>query len=92
MRTDFYIEPTVAYPAGLAIESKWQASTGSVDEKYPYLWLNIMERFPCPAIVVLDGGGFKSGSEQWLRGKVDGVKLLAVCRLGEFLWWANRYL
>lgn len=88
---DFYITTRDDYPIGLIIESKWQDVGGSVDEKLPYLVLNIKERYPCPAIVVLHGGGFRPGAERWLRRQVD-TKLIHVFRLEEFLSWCNRNL
>lgn len=41
----------------LIIEAKWQQSGGSVDEKYPYLLLNIQYKYPHPTVLVLDGSG-----------------------------------
>ncbi|MEC4815321.1 MAG: PD-(D/E)XK nuclease superfamily protein, partial [Scytonema sp. PMC 1069.18] len=38
---DFYIVGLPALSSGLIIECKWQESGGSVDEKFPYLNLNI---------------------------------------------------
>lgn len=89
--TDFWVRGAPNFPQGLAVEVKWQQSTGSVDEKFPYLALNIQQCYPCPAIVIADGGGQRPGALQWLRGQVSG-NLLAVFSLSEFLAWANRYL
>lgn len=86
--SDFIIYHPKKHNICLCIESKWQASTGSVDEKFPYLVINIKEKFPCPAIVVLDGGGYKEGAEKWLRSQVDD-KLLRVFNMTEFQKWAN---
>ena len=89
--TDFWVRGAPDYPQGLAIEVKWQQSTGSVDEKFPYLVLNIQQCYPCPALVVADGGGQRPGALQWLRGQVSG-NLLGVFSVSEFLAWANRNL
>ena len=88
---DLWIKGAPGFPAGLALEVKWQQSTGSVDEKFPYLVLNIRECYPCPAIVIADGGGQRPGALQWLRSQVGG-NLLAVYSLAEFLAWSNRTL
>lgn len=88
---DFYITTHDDYPIGVVIESKWQDVSGSVDEKLPYLVLNIKECYPCPAIIVLHGGGFRPGAEQWLRRQID-AKLIHIFRLEEFLSWSNRNL
>lgn len=78
------------FSEGLSIECKWQDVGGSADEKYPYLVANIKKRFPCPAIIVVDGGGPKPGAIQWLKSQVDGVKLLHVFNLAEFCSFVNR--
>jgi hypothetical protein len=91
INADFWVRGADGFPDGLAIEVKWQQSTGSVDEKFPYLVLNIRERYPCPAIVIADGGGQRSGALQWLRSQVDG-NLIGVYSVTEFLVWANRHL
>lgn len=91
LNADFWIFGAPLFPNGLAIEVKWQQSTGSVDEKFPYLVHNIKECYPCPAIVIADGGGQRSGALQWLRAQA-GDNLLAVFSLAEFLAWANRKL
>lgn len=89
--TDFWVRGADSFPDGLAIEVKWQQSTGSVDEKFPYLVLNIKERYPCPALIIADGGGQRPGALQWLREQ-SGGQLLGVFTLAEFLAWANRHL
>jgi hypothetical protein len=88
LRADFLISGLPGFPDGLIIESKWQASTGSVDEKFPYVVSNIRAgKYPCPVIVVLDGGGYKDGAEQWLRSQVDGYKFYAVFSFAELIKW-----
>ncbi|HMP41785.1 MAG TPA: hypothetical protein PKA05_15505 [Roseiflexaceae bacterium] len=91
LNTDFWLRGAACSPAGLAIEVKWQQSTGSVDEKFPYLILNIQQRYPCPAIVIADGGGQRPGALQWLRDQASD-NVLGVFSLAEFLAWANRNL
>jgi hypothetical protein len=89
--TDFWVRGAPGFPEGLAIEVKWQQSTGSVDEKFPYLVLNIKERYPCPALIIADGGGQRLGAIQWLRDQLEG-NLLGIFTVTEFLVWANRNL
>jgi hypothetical protein len=91
LSADFWVRDTRHFPEGLAIEVKWQQSTGSVDEKFPYLVHNIKECYPCPALVIADGGGQRPGALQWLRAQAGG-NLLAVFSLAEFVAWANRNL
>lgn len=92
LKTDVYIEPYQRFPAGLAIESKWQDSTGSADEKFPYLVANIRAgAFPCPVVVVVAGGAARIGAFQWLRAQQDD-RLIHVFTTEEFMAWTNRSL
>jgi hypothetical protein len=86
---DFVLHNPKEPPLSLIIECKWQQSGGSVDEKYPYLIQNIKEKSPYPAIILLDGEGYKSGAKEWLKLQVDNKKLLGVFNMGEFTRWAN---
>ncbi|MGF1535329.1 MAG: PD-(D/E)XK nuclease superfamily protein [Elainellaceae cyanobacterium] len=84
------------------IECKWQQSSGSVDEKLPYLYLNCVEAMPEDDIIVIaGGGGMKPGAIPWLRTAVAQGKYrspgaarknIQVFSLEEFLAWANRAL
>jgi len=87
--SDFMLYHPEKWPDKLIIECKWQQSAGSVDEKYPYNVLNIREMYPCPAIILLDGEGYKSGAAEWLRGQIDDNKLLAVYSMMQFQTWVN---
>ena len=72
--------PTIS--SGLIIECKWQESGGSVDEKFPYLNMNIQNSYPAPTIVVIGGEGMKEGAINWLKQQVnDNHNLLAVHNL-----------
>lgn len=88
---DFYVIGVDAVPSGLIIECKWQQIGGSVDEKFPYLNLNIKDCYPAPAVVVIDGGGMKPGAIAWLKKQVhSNQNLLAVHTLSSFIAWANK--
>ncbi|WP_017319212.1 PD-(D/E)XK nuclease superfamily protein [Mastigocladopsis repens] len=90
---DFYIIGSAAIPSGLIIECKWQQSGGSVDEKLPYVNLNIQNCYPAPAIVLIDGGGMKPKAITWLRTQVaHNQNLLAVHNLSTFIAWTNNHL
>jgi site-specific DNA-adenine methylase len=88
LNCDFILFHPEKHPNRLIIECKWQQSTGTTDEKYPYFVLNIKEKFNCPTIVLLDGEGYRTGAGAWLRSQVDD-KLLHVFTMGEFTKWAN---
>ncbi len=81
------------------IECKWQQSSGSVDEKFPYLFLNCTEKMTEPHIIVLlDGGGAKQGAIDWFKrscesfnnnsGKESGRRVELMSTV-EFLQWVN---
>ena len=90
---DFYIIGANAIPSGLIIECKWQQTGGSVDEKLPYVNLNIQNCYPAPAVVLIDGGGMKPGAITWLTRQVAfNQNLLAVHTLTNFIVWSNNNL
>lgn len=66
---------------------------GSVDEKFPYLYLNCIETMPEKDIIVLiDGGGAKEGSISWIKktsqlclyNRDEKLKNIMVMNLSEF--------
>ena len=81
-RIDFILYHPQRWADCLVIQCKWQASPGSVDEKFPFEVLSIqLNEFD--TIIVLDGGGYSRGAEQWLRGQAGKNKLRHVLSLGE---------
>jgi len=87
---DFYVIGSSAINSGLIIECKWQQTGGSVDEKLPYLNLNIQQCYPVPAIVLIDGGGMKPKAVNWLSTQTaSNQNLLAVHNLTSFITWSN---
>jgi len=87
-KTDFIIYDLDKHPTCLAFEIKWQSISGSVDQKYPYMVNNIKNKFPCPAIIVLDGNGYRPQAFEWLKNQIDN-KLLGVFSIVDFFNWAN---
>ena len=83
----------------IRIECKWQQTSGSVDEKLPYLYLSAIEKMPEEEIIILYGGaGWKSGAIPWLKRAViekkyvvdkNSEKIIKVFTIDEFLTWAN---
>ena len=83
-QVDFILYHPQLWPDCLVIECKWQASAGSVDEKYPFLVENIRAGI-YPTIVVLDGGGYTKEAGEWLRDQVEITdNLIHVFNQGEF--------
>ena len=96
-----FLASSEKYKFKIRIECKWQQSSGSVDEKLPYLYLNCVEAMPEDyIIIVIDGGGFKKGAVKWLQEAAKGnkyndtgvIKSILVLSLPEFIAWANRTL
>lgn len=79
----------------IRVECKWQQTSGSVDEKFPYLYLNCIYGFEEKDIIlIIDGEGQKKGAIEWLKDKVNTKwlnddKNIKVMRLTEFLKWFN---
>ncbi|MEH1822850.1 MAG: PD-(D/E)XK nuclease superfamily protein [Nostoc sp.] len=93
LKVDFYVVGSSAMPSGLIFECKWQESPGSVDEKFPYLNMNIENYYPAPTIVILGGEGMREGASKWLKARVnDNHNLLAVYSLDRFIAWSNNHL
>ncbi|MHB9291449.1 hypothetical protein Holit_00525 [Hollandina sp. SP2] len=99
--TEFLLySKTYQGPKGaIRIECKWQQSSGSVDEKFPYLYLNFIEAMPEKELVIIvDGNGARSGAVSWLKNAakykkytsgVNEDKEVRVFSLTEFIQWAN---
>ncbi|MFO7634171.1 MAG: PD-(D/E)XK nuclease superfamily protein [Caldilinea sp.] len=98
-KTEFVIR-SKKYTLEVRVECKWQQVSGSVDEKFPYLYINCLEGMPeNHVIIVLDGGGAKPGAVGWLRRACANKlytlpenqhKRIDVMSLSGFLIWANR--
>jgi hypothetical protein len=83
----------------IRIECKWQQSSGSVDEKFPYLYLNCIDAMPeNHIIIIVDGGGARLGAVEWLKTAAKDKKYttddnkdktVEVFTLSEFIQWAN---
>ncbi|MGV2827586.1 PD-(D/E)XK nuclease superfamily protein [Myxosarcina sp. GI1(2024)] len=97
-----FLAQSQQYSLNHRIECKWQQSSGSVDEKFPYLYLNCIEAMPEPNIIIIAGrGGMKEGAIPWLKRVVlerpylpDGAanKNIQVFSIEEFILWANQTL
>lgn len=87
-KCDFILFHPEKFKNNLILECKWQQSGGSVDEKYPFLVLNI-KKLGIDTIIILDGQGYKKGAEIWLKEQVNGC-LKKVVNLLEFLQLANK--
>ena len=79
---DFILFRPVKWSECLVLQCKWQASFGSVEEKYCVEVLSIGE-CEFPSIIVLDGGGYSNGAEAWLKKQAGNSNLVSVMNMGE---------
>lgn len=83
----------------IRIECKWQQTAGSVDEKFPYLYLNAVKKYKeNDVIILLDGNGYKVGARNWLENAIstnwenDKNKNIQLMSLNEFIIYFNSKL
>ena len=72
----------------LVIQAKWQQSKGSVDEKFPYLIINLKEKSQFDSLIVIDGGGYRKDAIDWMKEQID-EKLIGILSYSEFMVWSN---
>jgi hypothetical protein len=88
-KCDFFIVNRSKFPNDLIIECKWQQISGSVDEKYPFLFFNIVKT-GVPTVVLIDGGGYKPAAKAWLKDQVSKTgALIGVWTMTEFQTQVN---
>jgi PD-(D/E)XK nuclease superfamily protein len=76
----------------IRIECRWQEVAGSVDEKFPFLLRNAIERMPEHEILILLGGdGARPKSISWLKMEASRVlsKKIYVLNINEFPRWVR---
>lgn len=88
-RVDFILFHPNLWPDRLIIQCKWQASQGTVEEKYPFE-VECINKDMIQTIIVLDGGGYSKGAEQWLRSQSGNGYLKHVFDLGQFQRFASK--
>ncbi len=87
MKAGLLIKGLKGFEDGLIVEYRSQEVAGSTDEKITFLILNILEKYPHPTVVILDGNGWREGALRWVE-KCAGDKLIEVNRsVGEFNNW-----
>ena len=75
----------------LAAELKKQDGPGSTRDKIPKTVLNI-QKYPCPAVLVLEGKPLQNGPRAWAEQQVDDEHLIGVFALEEFVRWLDQQL
>ena len=93
LNADFVVYNSNNKERYIIIECKSQTSTGSVNEKYPYLNENIKHKYPYKTIVVLDAPAAKKGAKIWLKEQEKTNDKLQVFEdFSEFRAWAIKNL
>ena len=99
-KTEF-VAKSEHFPGDMRIECKWQQSSGSVDEKFPYLYLNAALKFEEKFIaLVVDGGGYTVSARNWLQEAANkrlfvpegDNREIKVFTMGEMMSWLNKRL
>jgi len=77
----------------IRIEAKWQQTAGSVDEKFPYMYLSLLETDEPHVIIVIDGGGQRQSALDWLaeKAKNETRKKIDIMDMSDFLKWVNEH-
>lgn len=86
---DLILYHPVLHAKCLCVQCKWQSSSGSVEEKYPYEVESIAQG-EYDTIIILDGGGYTLGARQWLVNQAGKNKLKHVFDQGEFSRFASK--
>jgi len=69
--TEFLVK-SEQYNLNVRIECKWQSVPGSVDEKFPYLIANCIEKMREPHIIIIcEGKGPRKGSVEWMARQAE---------------------
>ena len=92
-KTEFVIYDTKT-ERSIRVESKYQATAGSVDEKSFTQGVKSHEK---EVILIVDGGGYKPGSRQWLKTQLSSNwlnfkssgKKIRLMYIAEFVNWFN---
>jgi hypothetical protein len=73
LKSDLFVRDPVHFKEGLHIECKWQQTPGSIDEKYAYTMLSLIQ-FTRPSLIVLAGTGARPTAVEWLRSQAKESK------------------
>lgn len=88
LKVDFYVWHPSKHPRGLIIESKYQETPGSVDEKFPYT-VGSLKQSGIPAVLLIVGPGPKPEAVAWCQSQqTDGFSVFT--SLDSFLLATNK--
>ncbi len=88
-RLDFFVVHPGKWPDGLAIESKWQSSGGSADEKL-FFAVRSLEALPCPGVLIIGSDGARDCAVNWCKSAaLVNPQLTVLHGLDSVLKWAQ---
>jgi hypothetical protein len=87
-RVDFILYHPSLHDDCLALRCRWQAASGSVDQKFPFE-VESIKVSGIDTIIVLDGGGYTDQARDWLSDQVGKGGLVAVLDLAELARYAD---
>jgi hypothetical protein len=88
MKVDFLVWHPTKHPRRLLLKAKYQASSGSIDEKFPYL-VQSLKATGVPALLLVVGGGAKDQALDWLRAQQD-ASFTVMTQVEAFMDYANK--
>ncbi|MEO0924091.1 MAG: PD-(D/E)XK nuclease superfamily protein [Pseudomonadota bacterium] len=73
----------------ILIEVKRQRTSGSTDEKLPYVFANAKLNigFGQEFILIMDGAGWKAGAQSWINDRAEETEGLTVFKPASFFQW-----
>lgn len=76
----------------ILIEVKRQRTSGSTDEKLPYVFANaeLNIGFGQEYILIMDGDGWKTGAIKWIQEKSNSTEKFTVFRPEQFFAWLDQ--
>ncbi|MCY4062709.1 MAG: hypothetical protein OXG53_10110 [Chloroflexi bacterium] len=73
------------WPKGLVVEVRWQGVNGTVDEKFPFIVMNI-KRSGLETVIVMGGEHLKPEVKSWVENQI-GYRLIEVFSPTGFQNW-----
>lgn len=75
------------WPKGLVVEVRWQGVNGTVDEKFPFIVMNI-KRSGVETVIVMGGENLKPEVINWVENQI-GYRLIEVFSPQDFHGWVS---
>ena len=91
-KTDVFVFEETLWPKGLVVECKYQRDGGSVDEKYVFTVMSLLN-LPGDTLMLLTGGGARNCAIQWISDQQTKARRFTFCGShDQFNNWVSRKL